>query len=196
MGPRLPGPARAGILALLAALGAFYVGSFAYLQSESRDFILANRAKSFGERVLTTGGWIEPAAGVRHQVSGWSDLEGEGTWSVGRRAVWAGRLEPAPATDLILRVRCVPYLHETALPARTVTVTANGKPVARWDFSWPQTLLEKEALIPAAVLADRPDLTIELLFDEAVSPADASGAADRRELGLFVRGWTLAPAKP
>lgn len=190
---RLPAPARVALFALLLALAAFYAGSFLYLRAESEDFILAERGRIAGTRPIPTGVWMEPGIDAAGRVTGWSASEPNGVWTLGRRAVWAGRPAPTPTGDLVLTVRAVPFLHATALPARAVTVLANGRTLARWDFALPAEVVERRATIPADLVADGGPLTLELRFDGTLSPARADGGQDRRELGLFVLGWSLQP---
>jgi hypothetical protein len=132
--------------------------------------------------------------GARFLGGGWSPPEGSGTWSEGGSADLAFRLEEASDQDLRLTLTGVAYvLH---FGRQTIAITANGKPLGRWEFRSDRANLTQNGSwsvdLPAD-LAQKRDVFLELQIGEPTSPEENRSSGDTRKLGFFLRSIRLSP---
>lgn len=183
--------ARIGIFVAAAALGAFDLGSYAYLKRESVDFVVARRER---EAPAVTPGvalsWQGQAPGA---LFGWFAPEPAGTFSAEHAAAFAARLPGRPPGDLLLTAKVSALVHHERKQARRVDVLVNGAPVATWEFLLSEPV-EQTARIPPALVRDDGLVRVELRVRDASSAWDAGDGKPR--LGTRLVEWRLEPVAP
>lgn len=120
---------------------------------------------------------------------GWWVSEGDHTWTWGREANLELPLDRPYAGPVELAVDLSPYLYP-GLTRQRVELSANGRPLARWEVSGPG---EMRATLPAELLAAGTPLHLTLRLPDAAAPAAVSASGDDRLLGVAVRSLRLAP---
>jgi phosphoglycerol transferase len=133
-------------------------------------------------------------AGARPAIlgPGWSGPEPTGVWTDGPRATLRIAPTAGPAGPTVVEVNAVAFTPLGRNDQR-VDVSAAGRPLTRWRVRDGEYFVR----LPAGDAAGAP---IELVFDlpDAVAPASVfPDAADRRRLGIAVRGVkVLRPGLP
>jgi hypothetical protein len=120
-------------------------------------------------------------SGIQELSSGWSTPESWGVWSDGAVArLIVGFAEPIDKA-LTLTVRARGLAVHPAM-TQTVSVVANGRPVAIWDLN-ENSFGEYKASIPAPSNPDEP-MVIEFHIQYPISPREDGLGADDRKLGF------------
>jgi glycosyltransferase involved in cell wall biosynthesis len=115
-------------------------------------------------------------------MSGWHDLEYEGIWSSARKAIIRFSLEDMPKHGHVLQLK----VHAAATASndmRQIAVNVNGEEVV-------QKLVEanKPTLLDVPVLldSDTQSITLAIVVDRTVCPADSAIRGDTRSFGIFL----------
>lgn len=127
----------------------------------------------------------------RYYTVGWSFNQEGGTWTDGRLVGLRFRLKDIPAgAPFHLEMEAAAYMPPGADPLR-VRLQINAHPITQWTLeTGAKTMLT--ATIPAELISEKPDITLNFRIDNARSPHDAaSESKDTRKLGLFVSSLTL-----
>ncbi|GAB4335769.1 MAG: hypothetical protein Kow0099_08370 [Candidatus Abyssubacteria bacterium] len=145
---------------------------------------------------------------MEYEAEGWSDPEGEFTWTDGTSANLLIPLQPTE-TDIELKTRLRPFLVPGKLDSQRIIVRVNGEQVAEWTLTHESTarrglweLLtraavfhEHTAVIPKRLLQDSHALiTFEL--PDAVRPIDLGASDDQRTLGAAIKSIVLIEPGP
>ncbi len=124
-------------------------------------------------------------------LRGWSLPEASGRWTEGHEATVCWRLEPRPATRLILRFNAEPILdwHQ----AQWVRVYVNDALLCRLAIGY--GMGEANLFIPDELLRGRSLLHVTFAVWWPIQPHSAGISPDRRQLGLHFKSLRLvAPA--
>lgn len=117
----------------------------------------------------------------RFKQAGWSGPEKEAAWTTADSAKLVLSIEPSDQ-PLNLRMRLAGFTNPPEVPFQPVEVLANGQKIAEWQVS---EKADFAAVIPAAIIKEGGDLTIELKIPKAVSPKSIGRGGDPRLLGVF-----------
>lgn len=194
---RVDGPrsaaASAAVFAVAAAIGAFDLGSYAYLRLNSVDFVVARRIASAPTYVPGTKvSWLGQSPGA---LFGWARPDPLGTWSIAPAAALIVRLPACPIRDLVLVADVIPFVDAQKLPGRRVDVLVNQTPVAQWEFDR-QRIAERVARIPRDVVADDGIVRIDFRFPDLRSPLELGAGEDWRKIALLMVEWRLEAVAP
>jgi hypothetical protein len=185
--------ARVAVLVVALAIGAFDIGSFAYLKAQSVDFVAARRLRDAPPyKPGTTTSWQGQAPGA---LFGWYQPNATGTWSAGTASALAVKLPYKPAGDMLLTIKAGASVEYLKLPARPVDVLVNGTLVAKWQLDSAH-VLEYIALVPSSLLTDDRVLRIDFRFQPVQRPRDFGVSADSRRLAMRLVEWRLEPVSP
>ena len=121
---------------------------------------------------------------------GWWQAEPWGTWSKGDGEVTL-RLSPPPATDLQLSVDGRAFV-ETARSSSQVTVIANDREVAVWNFGQAEGVKNVSARIPLGALRQDGLLKLRFVSKDVTSPSQMGVSTDQRALGFGLTSLTLS----
>lgn len=121
----------------------------------------------------------------KYAVDGWLAPENWGMWSSGdREAEVSIPLTGTASGPYKLVVSGLTFVND-AHAAQSVVVKVNGSPVTIWKFQKGDTLAERSAMIPDALVTGK---TMQISFSTpgAVSPKQIGASADTRVLGFGV----------
>ncbi len=119
---------------------------------------------------------------IDYVTFGWSIQEQDCRWTVGPRAGFCFSLDTKPQSDLVLQLTGFPYLLKEKIERQVVTVTANGKSIARWDME--ENNLYK-ATIPSSLLSEGIN-NIIFEISNPISSINSGVNADSRKPGMAV----------
>lgn len=195
----LASPRDLAVVAFLAAVSVFVLGSWAFLRVESRNFV-ERRVAEIAARPIPAapayrwGEVVRPGVAMDHFHDGWSRRESWGVWNEGPRARIA--FAPVEPTGGDVRVRVVAR-GAVRGPGRTqeVEVRVGGETVGHWSFDRDNVLVERTATLPARLVAGVSPLVIELAIADPVAPLEKRQFADTRRLGIGIAEIVLTPAE-
>ena len=130
-------------------------------------------------------------------MSGWGGPYpgGDGVWSDAPSALLGGRLQPAPAGAVRIRVsaRAMPsrILLSLASPRRAVSVWAGGRRIADWSLG--RTMGEYEAVVPADWIRQQHAVVVELRTGPLASMLDLGHTPDPRRFGIWLSSVEFTP---
>lgn len=122
---------------------------------------------------------------------GWALPQDSGTWSFGDRSSLYLRLTAAAPGALRLVARLRPLV-APAHPTLSVQVLANGVVAADWVLDATK-MTDVSAVVPAACVMGREEVSLLFLISEPRSPKDLGLSKDVRKLGLLLRDLRLEP---
>jgi hypothetical protein len=124
-------------------------------------------------------------------LSGWSEPEKTGRWTVGKEARLGWRIADR-SSDLVCRVEAMPGLHDVAHPVMAVEIWANNVQVDRWRFNAATSIVTVRSIqIARSVFARDEVLVLSFIVLDPFVPARAGISPDTRELGLHLRSLTF-----
>ena len=136
--------------------------------------------KGFPYRFGDTLTFSEGGNYIRYIESGWCSPEAGLVWSNGPVARLHIPLELSSDSDLMLRVKCTPFVTPPNLTYQRVRVLVGGNECCNWTIPIKG---EYECLIPASAIKDSVlDLAFE--FPDAASPKDYNLSNDNRKLAV------------
>lgn len=123
---------------------------------------------------------------------GWGERTSEGTWTEGPLAMVRLGLETpsAPGRGLILDLQAQPFVWPQH-PRLHVDVVVNGQTVDQWVFRLGSTVARRSARIPATLLANTRQLTIEFRIQNPAAPLYLGVGPSTSFMGLSVRRITV-----
>jgi hypothetical protein len=152
--------------------------------AESREGSNPGRRKTAYE----WGDWVN-FGGDAHldgvDMSGWSDREPWGVWSVDARpSLRIGPLPPsAGGIQLTFSVRAAVFATH---PEQVVTVLHDGRPIDSWVFTWNEGSEQPTQILtlPASAVNDQGYLELAFEVRRPISLLEVGISADARELGI------------
>ena len=130
-------------------------------------------------------------------MAGWSGPfpGGDGVWSNSPSALLGGRLQPAPAGAVRIRVnaRAMPTRIWLGLasPRRAVSVWAGGRRIADWTLG--RSMGEYEAVVPADWIRQKHAVVVELRTGPLASMLDLGHTPDPRRFGIWLSSVEFVP---
>ena len=117
-------------------------------------------------------------------ISGWSNPEPKGRWTLGHEATvaWCVRGQDQ---DLTVLIDGIPALHEKAPPKR-IDLWANDRRIASWRFQDGAPLLSARVLVPRGLIRNRDVLMLTFLNRRPAYPVAK---------GLYLSSLTLKAAR-
>jgi hypothetical protein len=138
-----------------------------------------------------------PSSGLFNPETGWGGREAWGVWTIGPQA--SLRSFPVPRTaansDFFLEAEVRGFVPGPG-KKQSVSVLANGIPVANWTFSVADWRRAVTALIPKSVMTGHSSLSISFEVADPVSPASLGLSADSRVLGIGLERLTIREVTP
>lgn len=139
----------------------------------------------WGERVTFSPGGL----GELFARGGWGRAESHGRWTIARRAGLSMTLPEPSAGRIRLRLDASPFLFHGKRDVQRIALSVNGTPVGRFELR-DGGRRSLETVFDARLLRSG-DLDVVLELPDAIAPAAAGIADDRRELGIFVHSLVL-----
>jgi hypothetical protein len=129
------------------------------------------------ERVIDCG---EGSPGCASLLSGWALHEPGFTWAIGSESRLSVPIDSA-ASDYVLTLDVVPYLHPPELPAQRLIVSVNGSVLSASTIRRPALL----AIPVSAGVVGRADmLDVRLQHPDAAGPTEFQPSGDKRVLAV------------
>jgi len=182
-----------GELFMLARTGKCGTAAFGLVCGADHDGLPTAEARHLLPPAVAPGrtvSFTQSGTGAPYLGAGWSGIGGNGVWSDGKQAALVLPLPPDWHGDARLVLRTSAYTP----PGRhdqPVTVMAGGQALAHWTVTSGH-YDPYGVTVPASAISDGV-VVLTLDMPEAVSPLQAQGAGDVRELGLELQSLTLEP---
>jgi hypothetical protein len=126
-------------------------------------------------------------------LSGWSEPEKTGRWTIGKEARLGWRIADRPSGDLVCRIEAMPGLHNVAHPVMRVEIWANNVQVDEWRFdAKPPIETVRSFRIARSAFARDEILVLSFVVNDPFVPSRAGISPDARELGLHLQSLTFS----
>jgi hypothetical protein len=131
-----------------------------------------------------------------YKCYGWWDVHEDRTWAYGPESKLVLNPDRPIVHDCVLSVTAIPFVTERN-PELHVEVIVNGAHVSQWVYHIGDDFVERETVVPQAVLAKQSPLQIVFRFPNAKSPAEVlPPSTDNLKLALGVRSIQLSEKAP